>query len=391
MGLKDTLLAASIGATMVSCTNASGQNIQSDRPAEAPQSLHLSNPQTQEQQFQQNYRYLYNHVSGAWFSFGDERTLRDCLHKIGSFPMGREVIAGIPSNMEFNSTNFMPDATYRDANGAIKEDTYGGIYNWRRNELTINTAILDSDSLYYSYRADLLFHELLHAYQRHNGIMMLDNPSIEQSLISQKVIEAEAAAWNDILQATQRVTDSHSIRMLPAEGPYHLTSQQVRDLMRRDLVAEERTFCHEAGIRFNATEFKKTDPVYRFQQALIACRGDYSAAQRKMVGDRIRERMQEQDTPWATAYNAQAIRSTLELCRMGRVSKNGNNAAYNRMLRYYQNQYGVSPRDITNINFNPRHREAIDTIRSDMDKYNAYSDTQVRPATQPSVRRDGGR
>ena len=390
MALKNTLLAASIGATMIA-----GENTEAKETV-APvmtsyQAQSLSPAEIQEMNFQRNYRHLYNHVSGAYFSFGDERELRDSLYKIGSFPMGREVIAGIPPNMGFASTNFMPDATCQDAKGTIQEDIYAGLYNWRDNKLTINTEILDSDSLYYSCRADFLFHELLHAYQRHNGIMMLDNPSIEQSLISQKVIEAEAAAWNDVLQATQRITDDFSLRMLPAEGPYHLTSQQVRDLMRRDLVAEERTLCHETGVRFNATEFKKTDPVYRFQQALIACRGDYSAAQRKMVGDRIRERMQEQDTPWATAYNAQAIRSPWELCRLGRVSKNGNGAAYNRMLRYYQDQYGVSPRDITRMNFNSRQQEAIDIIRSDMDKYNAYSDTQVRPATQPSVRRDGGR
>lgn len=389
MTLKNTLLAASVGATMVAGTNTRAN--EEVTPSSAPaQTRTMSRAEIQEMNFQRNYRHLARNVSGAYFSFGDERELLQGLYKIGSFHMGREVIAGIPKDMAFCSRG-LPNPTYQDPNGNVQEDIYGGRYNWQTNTLEMNTEILDSDSRYYSCRTDFLFHELLHAYQRQNGIMLLDNPSIEQSLISQKVIEAEAAAWNDVLQATQRITDDFSLRMLPAEGPYHLTSQQVRDLMRRDLVAEERTLCHETGIRFNATEFKKTDPVYRFQQALIACRGDYSAAQRKMVGDRIRERMQEQDTPWATAYNAQAIRSTLELCRMGRVSKNGNGAAYNRMLRYYQDQYGVSPRDITRMNFNSRQQEAIDIIRSDMDKYNAYSDTQVRPATQPSVRRDGGR
>ncbi len=389
MTLKNTLLAASIGATMIAGANTQAK--ETEAPLTTPQQMQTLSPaEIQEQRFQQNYQHLYNTVRGTWFSFGDEKLLRDGLHKIGSFPMGRKVIAGIPPNMEFGSTNSMPNATYRNANGTIREDKYGGFYNWRDNKLTINTEILDSDSLYYSCRTDLLFHELLHAYQRQNGIMMLDKPSIEQSLISQKVIEAEAAAWNDVLQATQHITDDFSLRILPADGPYYLTSQQVRDLMRRDLVAEERNNCHDANVSFNATEFKKTDPVYRFQQALIACRGDYSAAQRKMVGDRIRERIKENETSWATFYNAQAILSTLELCQMGRVSKNGNSAAYNRMLQYYQDQYGVSPRDITRINFNPQHRKAIDTLRSNMDKYNAYCDTQSA-RKMPVRRRDEGR
>lgn len=112
MALKDTLLVASLGATMVSCNHADFHGFQSEKIKRVPHHLRVSNPETQEQRFQRNYRHLHDNVSGAWFSFGDEKTLRESLYKISSFPMGREIIAGIPPNLEFGSTHFIPNFSY---------------------------------------------------------------------------------------------------------------------------------------------------------------------------------------------------------------------------------------------------------------------------------------
>ncbi|MBQ9738699.1 MAG: hypothetical protein IJV75_04225 [Alphaproteobacteria bacterium] len=390
MALKDTLLAASLGATMIAGTNTEAK--ETVAPPIAPQQMQTLSPaEIQEMNFQKNYRHLYKNVDGAWFSFGDEKTLRESLYKISSFPMGREIIAGIPPNLEFGSTHFIPNFSYKDGNGNVQNDTYGGLYNWIDNKLDVNTSFLDSDSFYHALRTDVLFHELLHAYQRQNGIMMLDNPSIEQSLLSQKLIEAEAFGWNEVLQTVQRITSGSIVHFGPSEGAYHLTAQQVKDLMHRDLVAEERKFCKKANISFDEVQFKKKDAVYRFQKALIACRGDYAKAQQRMVGEKIKERMAEENTNWSNIYNTQAIMVTKKLCNMGKISRTGNKIAYNHMLKYYQNRYNVSFRDVMDLRLTPNQQKAVDILKKDMDKYNAYSDTNRRLGQSIGTHYKGGR
>ena len=139
MALKDRLLVASLGATMVSCNHADFRGFQSEKIEKIPHHLQVSHPETQEQQFQKNYRYLHDNASGAWFSFGDKKVLQESLYKISSFPMGREIIAGIPPNLEFSSTHFMPSFSYKDGNGNIQKDTYGGLYNWIDNKLDVHS------------------------------------------------------------------------------------------------------------------------------------------------------------------------------------------------------------------------------------------------------------
>lgn len=390
MALKDTLLVASLGATMIAGTNTEAK--ETVAPPITPQQMQTLSPaEIQEMNFQKNYRHLYKNVDGAWFSFGDEKKLRESLYKISSFPMGREIIAGIPPNLELSSTHSIPSFSYKDGNGNIQKDTYLALYNWLDNKIDVDTSILDSDSSYHALRTDMLFHELLHAYQRRNGIMMLDNPSIEQSLLSQKLIEAEAKGWNDVLQETQRITSSSIVLLGPSEGAYHLTTQQVKDLIHRDLVAEERQFCKEANISFDEVQFKKEDAVYRFQQALIACRGDYAKAQQRMVGEKIKEQMAEENTNWSNIYNTQAIMATCRLCIMGKISRTGNKIAYNHMLKYYQDRYNVSSRDIMDMRLTSNQQKAVDNLKNVMDEYNAYSDTNRRLGQQIGTYYKGGR
>ena len=106
MALKDTLLAASLGATMIAGINIEAK--ETVAPPITPQQMQTLSPaEIQEMNFQKNYRHLYKNVDGAWFSFGDEKKLRQFLYDIASFPMGRELIAGLPENLEFGSTNFI--------------------------------------------------------------------------------------------------------------------------------------------------------------------------------------------------------------------------------------------------------------------------------------------
>ena len=69
---------------------------------------------------------------------------------------------------------------------------------------------------------------------------------------------------------------------------------------------------------------------------------------------------------------------TQKLCNMGRISRAGNKAAYNRMLKYYQDRYNVSSKDVMNMYFTSNQQKAVNILKKDMDKYNAYSDTNRR-------------
>jgi hypothetical protein len=299
--------------------------------------------------------------------------------------MGREVIAGIPQDMGFCSRR-LPSFTYQDSNGNVQEDIYGGRYNWQTNTLEMNTDLLDKDFQYYSYRTDFLFHELLHAYQKQNGIMLLDNPSIEQSLVSQKLIEAEAAAWNDVLGLTREVSLTNS---------YHLTQQDINYFMERDLEQEGRETAQILETNFDVNEFRKTDRRYLFQQALKACNGNCDEAQRMMVGRIITQRMQERDTQWTHQYNSQAIEATEQLARMNKISQNGNRRAYDRMLSYYRERYNVQPHEIQNLHLSSYHRNRVASLRNDMNRSGRYSDSNQsshsRQSQLSAMRRNRGR
>lgn len=337
MALKDTLLAASLGATMVAGTNTEAK--ETTIPPMAPQQVqNLSPAEIKEMNFQKNYRYLYKNVDGAWFSFGDEKKMRQALYDIGSFPMGREVIAGIPENMEFGSTNFMPPFEGKDQQGNVTKNTYGGVYNFTTNSLVMNTDLLQdnikSDDLINNTEA--LFHELLHAYQKKQGLILLDNASVDESVHSQMLIEAEAIGWNLTLAATRAFTS----------GDYYMDPFQVRAIMQADLISFARHKTQKEGKTFNEKEFKENDFTYQLQQSLIACKGNYDLAQKKMVGQCIKHAMTNKFKKWKELYENQAVTGTENLLKDKKISKNGNPAAYQKMLKYYQDRYGLTPSDI---------------------------------------------
>ncbi|MBR5130876.1 MAG: hypothetical protein IKV03_06620 [Alphaproteobacteria bacterium] len=388
MSLKDSLLAASIGATMVSCNHATYQHTLSDKPTTTSHALRLSNNERQEQQFQQNYRYLYNNVSGAWFSFGDEKKIRGALYEVASFSKGREVIANIPSDMSFGSTNFMPLSEYVNKEKGKQEKVVFGEYNFFENSLIMNSDVIEQHVLFNDELLDvkdMMFHELLHAYQKNKGISLQDDkPSVEQLLHAQKLMEAEAAGWNKALELTQ---------LASPQNKYFLRPEEVRDFMKRDLVAEERKMHQECNQSFDEREFKKNDKLYYFQQTLISCRGNYDLAQKKIVGSEIKRLMKDKDysPEWGEIYDAQAFRIFAVSALLGRVSKNGNQEAYEKMLKYYRQEYGLSPTEISNTLLEQKHRDLIIQMKNDMERNNLYCDVPSRQNMSVQLRKGSQR
>lgn len=377
MALKDTLLAASIGATMVAGTHAdTPQSVASStKPA---QTRSMSKAELQEINFKKNYQYLYKNVDGAWFSFGDEEKMRQALYDIGSFSMGREVIAGLPENMEFGSTHF------------IQFSLYGG-FDVIDDSLKMSTRALgkttnmDTNGTFVSVK-DVLFHELMHAYQKKQGIILVDqHPSVDEAMHSFKLSEAETAAWNKVLSMTTCVSSSSS---------YFLTPKEVRSLMREDLVSKERQSYKEAGLKFSAENekyFKETDSKYLMQQALIACHGNYDLAQKKLVGEEIKKLMNDSYSLWSTTYDKQTLNVTEGLCKEGMLSEQGNSVAYQKMLNHYKKNYGLNPQDIANVRLQTKYEDQIAQIKISVGQKNQNSNYANPYPSQLSQRYNNSR
>jgi hypothetical protein len=378
MALKDILLVASIGATMATGTNTEAKETgMSDNTSSQTQVL--SKEEIQEMNFQKNYRHLYKNVSGAWFSFGDEEKIRKALYSLSTFPMGREIIAGIPNDISLGSSNFMSSNQV----GSFRVDT---------NALNLNTSYVDQTTFDNTGVAvstkDVIFHELLHAYQRKKGITLMDQyPSIDELLHAQKLIEAEAAAWNKALALTSNFSKNKS---------FYLTPKEVREAIKQDLVAKERNFWKRMRMedKFDKKRqevFKKTNPSYCFQQALIACRGNYHLAQKRIVAQEIKKLMNQENSCWTENYNKQALGVTSFLCSDGKVSEHGNPVAYQKMLDYYKKNYNLKPQDIENKQLKNMHADKISLLKSEAKRLHLYSDAQNMTNTHIAQRNNSGR
>ena len=326
MALRNTLLAASLGATMVAGTS-------SEAKSDVPSSIVSAQTQTmnareiQEMNFQKNYRHLYKNVDGAWFSFGDEKKLRQFLYDIASFPMGRELIAGLPENLEFGSTNF------------IFNSRMAGNYNARTNTLDVNARAMKLNDGTLGTMKEFIFHELLHAYQAKNIKISSEHPSVEEYMHSDKLGEAEAYGWNMALYATSTWCN----------GKYNMTPKQAKKLMTFDLVQFERSFCQKHNEPFDEQKFKNENGWYLLQQSLIACKGNYDLAQKKMVGEIIKKLMNGNEMSmngWNEYYDNQALHNAKYYSKAGKLSAKGNAKAHQKMLDYYQDRYGLSSKDI---------------------------------------------
>ncbi|MBR5129655.1 MAG: hypothetical protein IKV03_00310 [Alphaproteobacteria bacterium] len=378
MALKDILLAASIGATMATGTNTEAKETSvSDNTSSHTQTM--SEEEIQEMNFQKNYRHLYKTVSGAWFSFGDEKKIRQALHDIASFSMGHEVIAGLPEDMSLSSKNFMPSNVY-------------GALHIGDNSIILNTSYVDDTFIDKSIGIAsslpmTMFHELLHARQRKDGITLMDQqPSIDELLHAQKLIEAEAAAWTRVLA----ITDNFS-----STGSFYLTPYEIKDLMQRDLISEERNRWKKNGEEHKFDKrreeiFKKINPAYTLQEALISCHGNYHLAQKKLVREEIKKLM-SQNGHWAQFYNKQILGVASFLCSEGKVSKQGNPVAYQKMLDYYQKNYGLNPNEINNNNLKDRYADKIEELKFKAQKSNWYSDAKHTPLPRTIRANNGGR
>ena len=371
MALKDILLAASIGATMLSSTSTEAT------PSfnEVTHAQRITPEKKQKEKFSKNYHYLYQNVSGAWFSFGDEEEMRQALHNISSLPKGYEIIAGLPKKLKLHSSNFL-----RDKDGVYRADS---------KIVVIDTEVTETRN----GLMRTMFHELLHAYQQEQGIALNNNehPSVEQSLHAGILTEAEARAWDIVLDTTvlASILFRSSEESVIDHKPF-LTPKQVDEFMQSDLMGRMQKIMQGKGRKFDEKSFKENNELYQLQQTLIACKGNCNLAQKKMVGQMIKKLMSEH-TKWNKYYNKQTYTNTKISGRRGQLSEQGNLFAYQKMLDYYKKGYGLTDQDISNRQLLTEYSGEIKKLKNELKEDNLYSDSKNQLNIYFAQRNNSGR
>lgn len=331
MDLKKTMLLAVVGA-LTACEH---QAVNGHYETMTSKSMDLSQSDKQHMKFLKNYNRLYHEVDGAWFSFGDEKQLRKSLTELKSVPMVQKIIAELPEHISIGSTYF------------LRDDLSGG-YSSENGRVDVASQHISKEEQQRKkgkiITAEVLFHELFHANQDGRGLILLNNVSMEDIIVSQRLIEAEAHAWTNVL---------HEIRKASGNNSYHLSQEDIKRFMKKDLIAEEQENLIKSDLGKMSSRyrenFKQENATYCFQRSLIAYHGDLEKACHYMAAQRMRYFLTNQDQEWTESYHKQAILMIETVAKKGGLSQNGNQQAYDNMLAYYAKTYGLSSKEMQQV------------------------------------------
>ena len=258
MSLKNTLLLASLGATMVSCNHVQYQSLPSEPPSQESKNLELSRSGRKEQCFRENYQCLCNNVDDAFFVLGDAQMIRETLLYLASTPLGRHIISGLSDgNMKIKSKYFMPSSI-------------GGYYAHKDN--SVNLPVRDISSGNEIWLTYTLGHELVHAYQRSKGIEVNNKGlSVKQAALVEQLKEAHARACHLVMRETFSQLDVSGSE-INGSLEYFMEQNLDRRLRRRMFADNQEHPNYRA---------KKEDyPFYLLQEALKKCNGNREKAEK---------------------------------------------------------------------------------------------------------------
>ena len=279
-----------------------------------------------QQVYAYNYRRLNGAVSGAWFSFGDEKMMKEALKDLAKTPYGQNMFANISPKMQLESSNFMAE-------------DMAGFFISHENKIRVNTNRIKNQK-----PVALLFHELLHAKQSQLGEMQTKGYSAGQVMVRALLAEAEAEGWDRM----------HEV-MHSAFSSYTPTKEAVLSFMQTDLVEKAKK---SQGTLFDEAVFKNEDPIYRFQQLLKKNNGALYKSQKDFVGGEILTCINAFSNPysndktasWKAIYTAQAMSYTLQSMQRGYLTVQGNLDGFYQHLDRLSEEYGLSRTDLTRLN-----------------------------------------
>lgn len=279
-----------------------------------------------QQVYAYNYRRLVASVSGAWFSFGDEKMMKEALKDLAKTPYGQNMFANVSPKMQLESSNFMAE-------------DMAGFFITHENKIKVNTSRVQQQK-----PVALLFHELLHAKQSYLGEMQTKGYSAGQVMVRALLAEAEAEGWDRM----------HEV-MYSAFASYTPTKEAVLSFMQTDLIAQAKK---TQGALFDEAGFKNEDPVYRFQQLLKKNNGALYKSQKDFVGGEILTCMEvfsnpysgDKNASWKATYTAQAMSYAMHSMQRGYLTAQGNLTGFYEHLDRVAEEYGLTRSDLTRLN-----------------------------------------
>lgn len=379
-----------------------------------------------DQEFQQHAEKIRKNIIGHPFSIGDERLLKNAFDFIASTKRGRRIIEEVSADTKINSIDIPKERqaagfyTPGDDKIAIerkyikehqnegdekKMTLFGQEMRIHGSEARVLDIIMDSplnfetakkamnemkNAKQVDFKAvEIIWHELRHAMQDQKGLMLNnENVNVDQKLTAEKLIEAETRAWDIVNNITYEFIDMW--HLIPDTGPqvnkdlevhtngtsYSIEGSTLKERLELfknydGFKAAQRsvTKTTDDGISFVVeSEGNGVDRVFKYGTMLqdnLRKYGDLDLAQRATVGEIIADYMKpkesHQDSYWLNAYNKQAINRTH--FEVGNLSSKGNEALFNKVLEYYEQEYGVAKDKIQHHNIDDSYQEKINILK----------------------------
>ncbi len=301
-----------------------------------------------------NYKTLYHNLSGAWFSFGDEKMLQEALHEIASTPHGQNIIANLKPNTPVGTTNFF-------------EGGGSGLYTGGEVTMPANLG----DNVGKNRLTTTLAHELLHAKQAYLGEGRTANLSPRQILVKDLLCEAEAESWDR----------AHNLTNL-AFSSLHPDREQISTFLAKkpeQLRADIESYLKKENIKYSAEFLSDVQKhLQTFQSFLQKNNGNLYQAQKEVVRRNIPKLMAgNASEKWKELYEKQAI-NNLKIAQTKWLSIKGDESIYMAHLNRVSQEYNIpiSKLDVLVIS---------DSVQQQLAQVENAVDREQQPKVNPAL------
>ena len=271
------------------------------------------------------------------------KTLQSALEFLNT-QKGRELVSNMRSNVKFTID--------------MNRTDNGGYYNDHFREICLTQTLnygqnLSEDEKQGEY-ADTLFHELYHAYQYQQGLYSTFGLSPEQFMTAEKLFEAEAMVQGRLEGVIQKYglrKDKQNMDIFMMEGElreedYTVSSHHFAPSSANNAtVSSENLAQTEKHLR---TKRELTPEMALYDQLKTGTSLDVATQQAAavMMKHYIGYDIPQELTYWQQYYDKHGLGALQCEAKQGRVSSDGNETAYNDILKYYETKYGLKRDEI---------------------------------------------
>ncbi len=257
---------------------------------------------------------------------------------------GRDIVANMRSNVKFTIDMNRTDC--------------GGYYSDHFREICLTQTLNYGQNLSEAEKqgeyADTLFHELYHAYQHQQGICRPFGLSPEQFMTAEKLFEAEAMVQGrleGIIQKHGLREDKQNMDVFMIEGELRAedytasSSHSTLSSANNPTVSSEHLAQTEKHLK---TKRELTPEMILYDQLKTGVSLDVAThkAAAVMIKHYVGHDIPQELTHWQQHYDKQGLGALQCEAKQGRISSDGNETAYNDILKYYETKYGLKRDEI---------------------------------------------